>query len=206
MFASSNWVYIFLILFVILLIGATVAITLNVTGYDANVIPENDITKILHLGYYDLTDDETEVYALMFHKYAKKYDIDWKIYPAIITIESAWRTHAVSSCGAIGTMQVMPETFKLECKRHNIEHLEGKTIYNDIILMRVGLEYLSRMIVEHGLKRGVKSYVGGPAHSETCQDCIEYLAKFNAEYEKVKRLSTEYKRIELFIINKALNQ
>ena len=191
----------------IALLFISIHTTYYVTTMDEKkVIPKNDIAQILNLGYYNLTDDETEVYALMFHKYAKKYDIDWKIYPAIVTIESAWKTHAVSSCGAIGTMQVMPETFKIECERHNIEYIEGKTIYNDIILMRVGLEYLSRKIVKFGLERGVKSYVGGPAHSDTCHDCIEYLAKFHAEYDKVKRLATEYKRIESYIINKALSQ
>jgi len=190
----------------ICIVVIAIAITQQVTQVEPKPLPRENIAQLLHLGYYDLTEDETEVYALMFSKYAKKYDIDWKIYPAIITIESNWQPSSVSDSGAIGTMQVMKNTFREECNRYNIPYQRNKTIYNDIILLRVGLEYLSRMIVKYGLDKGVKSYVGGPAHHPACKDCSIYLTKFKAEYAKIIRLEKEYKRIEELILKKTLSQ
>lgn len=195
--------------FIIALLFA-IGIGLCLNYYKANNLTEknpskNDISNILQLGYENLTEDEADFYAMMFSKYAKKYEIDWRIYPAIITIESNWDPSAVSHMGAKGTMQMLDSTLKMECQRVDIVYKEKRTSQNDVILLGRGLEYLSRMVKSKGMERGVKGYIGGPRYSETNVDCKEYWIKFNAEYSKVLTLSKDYKRMEAFILNKALS-
>jgi hypothetical protein len=168
-------------------------------------IEKNEISEILNLGYNNLTNDEAEFYGMMFAKYAKKYNIDWRIYPAIITIESNWDPSAVSDSGAKGVPQMMDSTFKLECKRYRISYIEKKTIQNDVILLGRGLEYLSRMVKAKGMERGVKSYIGGPYHSPNNKECQKYWIKFKAEYAKVVALSKEHKEYEAMTINNSIN-
>jgi len=167
--------------------------------------PSNKISEMLQLGYGNLTTDEADFYAMMFSKYSKKYNIDWRIYPAIIVVESNWDPSAISDSGAKGTMQVMDSTFKIECFRYKITYIEKKTIQNDVILLGRGLEYLSRMVKDKGTERGVKSYIGGPGYRETNKECIAYYVKFQAEYAKVIALSKEYQRMEDLIVARSLN-
>lgn len=170
-----------------------------------SVPSKNNISGILQLGYENLTEDEADFYAMMFSKYAKKYEIDWCIYPAVITIESSWDPSSISDSGAKGTMQVMDSTFKSECLKAKISYQDKKTWQNDVILLGRGLDYLSRMVKTKGMERGVKGYIGGPKYSETNLQCKEYWIKFKAEYAKIISLSQDYQRMENYIINKALN-
>lgn len=180
-----------------------ISLTEKITGTTS--IPEkNEIAEIIQFGY-NLTEDESNVYALMFSKYAKKYNIDWKIYPAIITIESNWDPSAVSNVGARNLMQTLESTFKDECLKAKIPYRENRTIHNDIINLRIGLEYLSRMIKTKGMEKGVKSYIGGSAHRDSNQTCIDYYIKFKSEYAKIISLSKEYKAYEAMTLNRALN-
>lgn len=167
--------------------------------------PVNEISEMLQLGY-GMTEDEADVYSLMFSKCAKKYNMDWRIYPAIITMESNWNVDAQSDSGAIGIMQVLPSTFKIYCIKLNVPYRENKTIYNNILNLKIGLEYLSIMINKYGIERGVKSYIGGPKHSNTNKTCKEYFVKFKSEYAKVLALSKDYEAYEVMTLNRILKQ
>ena len=51
-------------------------------------------------------------YSPLIAKAASKYQIDEKLLHAVIQTESAYDANAVSSAGAVGLMQLMPETAK----------------------------------------------------------------------------------------------
>lgn len=197
----------YVVIFCFLLMSLCLFITgINNLKTNKQVVPsKNEISQVLDLGYSNLTEDETEFYGMMFAKYAKKYNIDWRIYPAILTIESNWDPSAISDSGAKGVPQMMDSTFKLECKRYHIRYVEKKTIQNDVIVLGRGLEYLSRMVKEKGMERGVKSYIGGPKHSNSNKECQKYWIKFKAEYAKVIALCKEHKEYEAMAIDKAMN-
>lgn len=193
------------ILLFVFTITISVLVTSQLKKIEIPIQSVNEISQVLNLGYVNLTNDETDYYGMMFAKYANKYNIDWCIYPAIITVESNWDASSVSDSGAKGVPQMMDSTFKLECKRYRIHYDEKKTIQNDVILLGRGLEYLSRMVKAKGIERGVKSYIGGPNYHESNKDVQLYWLKFKAEYSKVITLCKEHKKNEVMIINKAFN-
>ncbi len=52
------------------------------------------------------------LYGGTIRQYAAKYDIDWRLVLAVIRQESRFSTQAESQRGAIGLMQLMPNTFE----------------------------------------------------------------------------------------------
>ena len=51
-------------------------------------------------------------YEPLIQKYARQYGVDPALVRAVIQVESSWNPKAVSSAGAMGLMQLMPENVK----------------------------------------------------------------------------------------------
>jgi soluble lytic murein transglycosylase len=49
-------------------------------------------------------------YRLAIQRYAARYNIPAELIAAVIDVESHWQPHAVSPKGALGLMQLMPDT------------------------------------------------------------------------------------------------
>jgi len=81
------------------------------------VLPLLAILLLMAIGYYALffPKDVREIaYPLSYReeieKYAKQYELDPARVAAVIYCESSFQPEAVSSAGALGLMQIMPET------------------------------------------------------------------------------------------------
>ena len=81
-------------------------------------------------------------YREMAAEYAKKYNIDPKLYAALITQESGWNPSAVSPVGAAGLSQVMPATAR--DPGFGVSPLEDRD--NPDEQLRFGAEYLRAMM------------------------------------------------------------
>lgn len=71
-------------------------------------------------------------YSELITNAATKYNIDEKLLHAVIRAESAYDTHAVSSAGAVGLMQLMPATAKrygVVDRRDARQNIDGGTRY-----------------------------------------------------------------------------
>ena len=55
-------------------------------------------------------------------RYAKKYDLDPYLVSSVIHVESSNRAEAVSSVGALGLMQIMPDTGEWIADKLGVEH------------------------------------------------------------------------------------
>lgn len=71
-----------------------------------------------------------------------KYGVDSDLVYAVIKSESKFNTHAVSRTGAIGLMQIMPETGKFIADKLNIDFNENM-LYNAADNLNFGIWYLS---------------------------------------------------------------
>ena len=92
--------------------------------------------------------------ARMIHTAAAKYGVDPKLVSAVAEVESGGDQNAVSSAGAVGVMQLMPETAAgLGVNPYNMEsNVEG------------GAKYLREMLdtFDGDVKKAVAAYNAGP--------------------------------------------
>jgi soluble lytic murein transglycosylase-like protein len=119
------------------------------------------MTKTLMI-LYGISKWEARYYSIIFFDFSENYKIPWEIYPAIIRIESNFRTNLTSDKKAKGLMQVLESTASEECKLLGIKYVNDRTLWNDICNIVIGCNYLSRMIKENGIEDGIKAYLGGP--------------------------------------------
>jgi len=93
-------------------------------------------------------------YSPLIAKTASKYNLDEKLLHAVIQTESAYNPQAVSSAGAVGLMQLMPETAKrygVKNRKDARQNIEGGTRYLKDLLA----------IFNSNLKLAVASYNAG---------------------------------------------
>lgn len=104
-------------------------------------------------------------YEAIVRGHAANYHLDPALLAAVIYRESKFRPDAVSTSGAIGLMQLLPETAK------GIATLTGGTrfriadLYNPEINVRYGAFYLRRLLRKYGdLRTALAAYNAGQAN------------------------------------------
>ncbi len=116
--------------------------------------------------------------------YARADGVPLELVEAIIETESGWQPHAVSPKGAVGLMQLMPETaydFGVHNRFVIAENIRG------------GVEYLAWLMrVFHGdLRLVVAGYYAGAGPIQARQ------LAYSSVYEYVCRVAAIYRRIRL---------
>ncbi len=94
-------------------------------------------------------------YESIIHLYAKKYGVDAALIKAMICAESQFNPHAVSKRGALGLMQLMPETAKDLSVRNAMDPEEN---------IRAGIKYLKMLIEKFkgNIPLALAAYNAGP--------------------------------------------
>ncbi len=131
-------------------------------------------------------------------KWSKEYDVDVYWVLATIQVESGGRSSAVSTAGAVGLMQLMPDTAKWLAEKLDVEHNDFFDVDTNIRLGTAYLGYLSNKfegdyifcaynagegVVQEWIKDGK-----GIVYLET----QEYLKKINRTMEKLKNTAYLY--------------
>ncbi len=113
-------------------------------------------------------------YTEYVEKYSEQYSVPKEIIYAAIKTESCFKSNAVSSAGAVGLMQMMPETFLWLCEK-NGEDLEAGMLYDPETNIRYGTYYLSYLYSRFGLWETVyAAYNCGPGRVEEWQKNEKY--------------------------------
>ena len=71
-------------------------------------------------------------YSALIAKAALKYKVEEKLLHAVIQIESAYNVKAISSAGAVGLMQLMPDTarrYGVNNRKNALQNVDGGTHY-----------------------------------------------------------------------------
>ena len=99
------------------------------------------------LGDFVITCLEKQAYPRNYSEYvtvyAEKYGIPENLVYSVIRTESDFESGAVSRVGAIGLMQIMPDTFKWLTDDILFEHMEVGMLYDPETNIRYGTFYLS---------------------------------------------------------------
>ncbi|MCG0276499.1 MAG: lytic transglycosylase domain-containing protein [Thermosediminibacteraceae bacterium] len=81
-------------------------------------------------------------------KYAAEYNVDPYLVAAVIKVESNFSPKAVSPKGAVGLMQIMPETAKWAAEQMGIQNFSSEEIFNPEMNIRIGTWYLAGLLKE----------------------------------------------------------
>lgn len=90
------------------------------------------------------------VYGDLIATYADEYEMDPLLVAAVIRVESKFRPDAVSGKGAVGLMQIMPETGEWIAGRLNLEGISADDLYAPEVNIRFGTWYLADLKREFG--------------------------------------------------------
>jgi soluble lytic murein transglycosylase-like protein len=114
---------------------------------------------------------------------AERWRIDANMLVAIVTVESGWRTHALSSAGAIGLGQLMPGTAALlGVNPHDPkQNLSGAARYLRGLIQRFGTRRYSWIFAAYNAgPRAVSEYGGIPPYDETQAYVVRVLDTWQA--------------------------
>ncbi len=105
-------------------------------------------------------------------KYARERGIDESLVYAVIKCESGFKIDAVSRKGAVGLMQIMPQTAEWIAKREGIGDIANVLTDPDVNI-KIGTLYLKYLLDKYG------------------NDLIETLSAYNAGEGNIDRLKRE---------------
>lgn len=82
--------------------------------------------------------------------YAQAYGVPENVVYAVIHTESEFDSGAISSAGAVGLMQMMPDTFSWLTHDILFDHLDEGMLYDPETNIKYGTYYLSRLYDHYG--------------------------------------------------------
>lgn len=98
---------------------------------------------------------------------AEEQALDPGLVAAVIRCESRFRVHAVSPSGAIGLMQLMPETGAWIAQQLGISDFEVERLYEPDLNLRCGTWYLRYLLDRFGNEKdALAAYNAGPSNAE----------------------------------------
>lgn len=133
---SSSVLVVFLILIIIIMVGLSI----------------NTIAKRIYpLNYKD--------YILI---YSDRYNVDPNLVAAIISVESKFNKDVVSSKGAIGLMQILPETSVWISEQNDMKEFDKKMLYKPEINIEMGTWYINNLYNQfQDIDLALAAYNGG---------------------------------------------
>lgn len=123
------------------------------------------IIKIIAEYNFMMPAQEKYQIAEEIYNMSMKYsNLNMDLICATITHESAltWQKDIVSPAGALGLMQIMPETGEILAREEGIEWTSPTAVlFNPVNNIRLGCRYLSNLIDLYELDGGLAAYNGG---------------------------------------------
>ena len=94
-------------------------------------------------------------YSEYVEKYSQQYSVPKEIVYAVIKTESSFKSDAVSKKGAIGLMQITPDTYAWLCTKDSFSSDSADMLYNPEINIKAGTLFLSLLYSEYGIWENV---------------------------------------------------
>jgi soluble lytic murein transglycosylase len=133
---------------------------------DAPVVRESEVAAIaatLSRRPTGLTAGEVDAVARTIVVEARRYALEPSLVLAVMHVESRFYNFAVSPVGAIGLMQVMPDTGAYLAARIGIDWVGPQTLFDPTTNVRLGVAYLRELSDRYGsLATALAAYNWGP--------------------------------------------
>jgi Transglycosylase SLT domain len=127
---------------------------------------QSSVTQSASLTYSKRAKD----YTPMIEAVSQKYKVDPKLVKAVIQVESAYNSDALSRAGAIGLMQLMPATasrFGVKEIRDPEENIHGGVKYLRFLLNRFENDLTLAVAAYNAGEGAVDRFGGVPRYTET---------------------------------------
>jgi soluble lytic murein transglycosylase-like protein len=129
--------------------------------FDASM--KGEIYRFIQRFQTGLSDQEEAQLAGLICAESQKYGCDPRLVLALIIVESSFYSKAISSKGAKGLMQLRPHVAQALAHEVGLEWNEETAIYDPEVNIRLGLYYLSQLILQfQDLKVALAAYNFGP--------------------------------------------
>lgn len=132
------------------------------------------VLLIIAVCIYDTVRDDLlrveypKKYSVYVEKYAAQYELPPHLVYAVIHTESKFNSGAVSSAGAVGLMQMMPDTFRWLSDDLLHEQLSDGMLLDPETNIRYGCYYLKRLYDRYGnWETTLAAYNAGPTRVST---------------------------------------
>jgi hypothetical protein len=124
-----------------------------------------EILSVLEKHRTGLASVTKEELAEVIYEEAIRYNHDPRFIMALIFAESEFWNWAVSEKGAKGLMQIMPYVAQPIAQQMGIEWMGDKTLFNPFLNVRIGIYYLSQLILDfRDLRLAMTAYNYGPTY------------------------------------------
>ena len=132
------------------------------TGKSAQI--EKSILDYLLKHMHGVSQKKASKLARLILNLSKKHDFHPRLILSIIHVESSFQPWAVSRQGALGLMQVMPETGEWLAKRIGMKWTGPAMLFDEKVNLALGVRYLVYLRKKyHGdLKKMLSAYNQGP--------------------------------------------
>lgn len=132
-----------------------------------SVLDGEEIFRLIRRSARKLSAKEALELTRLIQKECRNYEkIDLLLILAIIEVESMFSPEVVSPKGAIGLMQITPETMQFVTQQGGIPTNIPGSLFNPLINVRVGINYLALLIerFKH-IELALLAYNYGPARA-----------------------------------------
>jgi soluble lytic murein transglycosylase len=130
-----------------------------------------EITGILERYSIDIDHVTRIELAEAIYEESVRYNHDPKFILALIAIESSFRNGSVSEKGAKGLMQLMPYVAESLAQELGIEWNGDPTLFNPLLNIKMGIHYLSRLILDfNDVRVALVAYNYGPTYVRSLID------------------------------------
>jgi soluble lytic murein transglycosylase len=136
-------------------------------------------------------------YEQIVRGHARNYHLDSALVAAVIYQESKFRADAKSSSGAIGLMQLQPDTAKGIATRTGGSRFQTSDLYNPEINVRYGSWYLRHLLDKYGDERtALAAYNAGQRNVDRwrAEGKEIQFSETRAYVDRVEDLKTIYRR------------
>jgi soluble lytic murein transglycosylase len=136
-------------------------------------------------------------YEQIVRGHARKYDLDPALLAAVIYQESKFKANARSSSGAIGLMQVLPDTAKGIALHTGGTQFQVDDLYSPEINVRYGAWYLRHLLTKYGDEQdALAAYNAGQDNVDRWLRAGEGIqfAETRAYVKRVEELKRIYRR------------
>lgn len=162
-----------------------------ISGLDQREQTIREIFEVLERQPMGLASVTKEELAEVIYEEAIRHKHDPKFILALIAIESEFQNWSVSQHGAKGLMQIMPYVAESIAQELGIEWSGDRTLFNPYLNIRMGIYYLSQLILDFkDVRVALTAYNYGPTYVRGLIDRKEriprdYYRRFRTAYHTI---------------------